>query len=50
MKPNNQQKKFDCVQMKNEIQAKIYKIVKNMTVDERLEFFNSPKNRITFGM
>ena len=45
-----QQKQFDCVKMKNDIQAKIYKKIKKMSVDEMLEFFNSPKNRVKFGM
>jgi hypothetical protein len=49
MKTNSKKKTFDCVKIKNEIQTKIYKTIKNMTVDERLEFFNSSKNRITFG-
>jgi hypothetical protein len=50
MKENIKKKKFDCVKMKNDIQAKIYEKIKNMTVEERLKFFNSPANRVTFGM
>ena len=50
MKTNSEKKKFDCVKMKNDIQAKIHKKIKKMTVEEMLEFFNSPKNRIQFGM
>ena len=50
MKTNTEKKKFDCVKMKNDIQAKIYKKIKEMTVAERLEFFNSPNNRVSFGM
>jgi hypothetical protein len=34
MKTNNQVKDFDCVQMKNEIQAKIYAETKDMTFEE----------------
>ena len=45
-----EKKKFDCVKMKNDIQAKIYEKIKKMNVDERLEFFNSPKERVAFGM
>ena len=50
MKQKTEKKKFDCVKMKNDIQSKIYKKIKNMTVSERLEFFNSPKNRVSFGV
>jgi hypothetical protein len=34
MKANNRIKDFDCVQMKNEIQAKIYAKTKNMNFEE----------------
>jgi hypothetical protein len=34
MKTNNQEKDFDCVKMKNEIQAKIYAETKDMTYKE----------------
>jgi hypothetical protein len=34
MKTNEQIKDFDCVQMKNEIQAKIYAETKDMTFEE----------------
>ena len=34
MKTNDQIKDFDCVQMKNEIQAKIYAETKNMSFEE----------------
>ena len=50
MKRKNEKKKFDCVKMKNDIQAKIYKKIKDMTVEEMLEFFNSPKDRVKVGM
>ena len=50
MRTNTENKKFDCVKMKNDIQAKIYKKIKNMNVDERLAFFNSPTNRVLFGV
>jgi hypothetical protein len=49
MKDKVKNKKFDCVKMKNDIQAKIYKKIKEMSVDEMLAFFNSPQNRVVFG-
>ena len=49
MKEKVKNKKFDCVKMKNDIQAKIYKKIKEMSVDEMLTFFNSPENRVVFG-
>ena len=49
-KEKTEKKKFDCVKMKNDIQAKIYEKIKKMTVEERLDFFNSSKERVTFGM
>ena len=49
MKDKADNKKFDCVKMKNNIQAKIYEKIKKMTVDEKLAFFNSSKNRVIFG-
>jgi hypothetical protein len=33
-------KKFDCVEMKNAIQAQIYDEIRNMTSDEILAYFN----------
>jgi len=50
MKTETEKKKFDCVKMKNDIQAKIYEKIKNMTVEEMLLFFNSPKNSVKVGM
>ena len=49
MKDKEKNKKFDCVKMKNDIQAKIYKKIKKMTVEEMLAFFNTPENRLIFG-
>ncbi|MDR2206764.1 MAG: hypothetical protein LBE36_11495 [Flavobacteriaceae bacterium] len=49
MKTDTKKKEFDCVKMKNDIQAKIYKKIKKMNVDEIVAFFNSPKNRVVFG-
>jgi hypothetical protein len=49
MKSKVKNKQFDCVKMKNDIQAKIYKKIKEMSGDEMLAFFNSPENRVVFG-
>jgi len=49
MSEKGKKKKFDCVKMKNDIQAKIHKKIKEMTVEEMLAFFNSPENRVLFG-
>jgi hypothetical protein len=49
MKDNVKNKEFDCVKMKNDIQAKIYEKIKKMTGDELLAFFNAPENRVVFG-
>jgi hypothetical protein len=35
-------KDFDCVEMKNAIQAQIYAEIKDMTKDEILTYFNNP--------
>ena len=34
------EKKFDCLKMKEEIQAKIYEDIKNMSASEELAYFN----------
>jgi hypothetical protein len=34
--------RFDCVQMKNDIQAKIYAEIKGMNTSELLSYFNTP--------
>ena len=34
----NKKKKFDCVEMKREIQAKIYEETKGMTLDQEREY------------
>ena len=39
MKTINRKKEFDCIEMKNEIQAKIYEEIKNMTAEERISYF-----------
>jgi hypothetical protein len=40
---NNKKKYFDCVQMKNEIQAKIYSEISRLSSDEILAYFNSQR-------
>jgi hypothetical protein len=42
MKASKKAKDFDCVEMKNAIQAQIYAEIKNMTREERLAYFNHP--------
>jgi Holliday junction resolvase len=37
----NKKKDFDCVEMKNEIQAKIYAETKNMSIKKLLAYFNN---------
>jgi SRSO17 transposase len=34
------EKDFDCLKMKEEIQAKIYEEIKNMSASEELAYFN----------
>ena len=36
------EKKFDCVKMKNDIQAKIYAEIKDMNTAERIAYFHIP--------
>jgi len=36
----SKEKAFDCVKMKNDIQAKIYAETKDMSTAELLEYFN----------
>jgi hypothetical protein len=42
MKTMNKTKTFDCVKMKNDIQAKIYAETRNMTTAELLAYYNRP--------
>ncbi|MDR0698873.1 MAG: hypothetical protein LBG28_06620 [Tannerella sp.] len=35
-------KDFDCVEMKNQIQAKIYEEIKDMNMTERIAYFHIP--------
>ena len=39
METIKEQKDFDCLEMKNEIQAKIYAEIKDMTTEERIAYF-----------
>ena len=38
-------KTFDCLKMKEEIQSKIYEIIKDMSPEEELDYFNRKENR-----
>jgi len=40
MNTSKKERAFDCVKMKNEIQAKIYTETKDMNTNELLEYFN----------
>ena len=40
MTKNNNEKQFDCMLMKNNIQKRIYDETKNMTTHELLRYFN----------
>jgi spore coat polysaccharide biosynthesis protein SpsF (cytidylyltransferase family) len=42
------EKDFDCVEMKNEIQAKIYAETKDMSTEELLAYFNRHSQVDTF--
>ena len=48
MKTINKEKEFDCLEMKREIQAKIYEEIKDMTADERIAYFNIPPEQDIF--
>jgi hypothetical protein len=39
MKTNEAEKGFDCVKMKNDIQAKIYAEIKDMHSSEKIAYF-----------
>ena len=44
----NEQKEFDCLEMKREIQAKIYAEIKDMTAEERIFYFRIPPEQDPF--
>ena len=48
METINEQKEFDCLEMKREIQAKIYAEVKDMTTEERILYFRIPPEQDPF--
>ena len=41
---NNNEKQFDCIIMKQNIQKRIYDETKNMTTNELLRYFNGNGN------
>jgi hypothetical protein len=42
------EKKFDCLKMKDEIQAKVYEETKDMTFSELDAYFNKSMEKNTF--
>ena len=48
METINKDKEFDCLEMKREIQAKIYAEIKDMTADERIAYFTIPPEQDIF--
>jgi hypothetical protein len=48
METINGQKEFDCLEMKKEIQAKIYAEIKDMTTEERILYFHIPSEQDLF--
>ena len=48
METVNRQKEFDCLEMKREIQAKIYTEIKDMTATERILYFHIPPEQDPF--
>jgi hypothetical protein len=48
METINEQKEFDCLEMKREIQAKIYAEIKDMTAKERILYFRIPPEQDPF--
>jgi hypothetical protein len=41
-------KNFDCLKMKEELQAKIYADIKDMTTEERIAYFHIPREQDPF--
>jgi len=39
---------FDCLEMKRQIQEKIYAEIKDMTTEERIEYFHIPPKKDPF--
>ena len=48
MKTKKTDQRIDCLKMKEEIQAKIYEEIKDMTPEERLAYFKIPKEQSMF--
>ncbi|MCL2074606.1 MAG: hypothetical protein FWH18_11840 [Marinilabiliaceae bacterium] len=48
MRTINEQNEFDCLEMKREIQAKIYAEIKDMTAEERILYFRIPSEKDPF--
>jgi hypothetical protein len=48
METINVHKEFDCLEMKREIQAKIYADIKDMTANERILYFHIPPEQDPF--
>ena len=48
METINGQKEFDCLEMKREIQAKIYADIKDMSCEERIMYFRIPPEQDPF--
>jgi len=45
MKTNELPENFSCIEMKRQIQAKIYEETKNMTIEELLAYYNIPPEK-----
>jgi hypothetical protein len=43
-----EKKDFDCLEMKAEIQAKIYAEIKDMTTEERIAYYHVPPEKDIF--
>jgi hypothetical protein len=48
METINEQKEFNCLEMKKDIQAKIYAEIKDMTAEERILYFHIPPEQDPF--
>jgi len=48
METIKEKKGFDCLEMKREIQAKIYAEIKDMTTEERIAYFHIPPEQDPF--
>jgi hypothetical protein len=48
MKTMEKEERFDCLKMKEEIQAKIYAEIKDMNATERIAYFHIPPEQDPF--